>query len=671
MERRFFYLTFFFFLFFSSVTFSFDDFSEEEIKTNLPKMLGATNVGKEFWFTIPPCLEDESYGYANFVKVYVTSPYRTRVTIEVPGKSFFESKMTIPNDVIDFSLTPTVAQCYTRSYFTRENPDDLFIGYGVNVKADHPIVVYVVVRYRYTSDGFLAVPVSSLGKDYIAGGYAVDPMYDNMFFIPGFVGIVGAYDQTNVRITIGGNARTRTAGGLRAGQTIQKSLNRGDVYLISTLGTVSDLTGTRIISNKPVAVVTGNQCTNIPIGNRWCDYTVEMDLPTNTWGYDYHVPNVAKVPRRKKPPLIKIFAKEKGTTIYRDGKEFGYLRANTGLEGDGWVEVRMNSGVRDYEHYPVVISGDKPIFVNVNNTGVEEDGYPRPNSDPYVMALRPLQQYQKEITFCTPATFGGQRFAENYLGLVYETDEMGMTPDDLEFAEVRSGQFVWKKVKIMFPGVDDLYRYDVEGKKFAFKVIILPKDGVFKIRAKKPFACYSYGYDSYDSYGYPTSAALADLEKPDTVPPDPKWKDSCGIISFATVTDMPDDPKIRSNMAMIVLHPYPESYNVDFKYADFIPGETRTVPWRLEVVDKTQDARAVITFSDRRGNDTTITIEYKAVKLTIRPNFADWGLRKLGSERVSKEFWVVNENEQSGVVVRYLQLKSGNENFELDLLGRS
>jgi len=124
-------------------------------------------------------------------------------------------------------------------------------------------------------------------------------------------------------------------------------------------------------------------------------------------------------------------------------------------------------------------------------------------------------------------------------------------------------------------------------------------------------------------------------------------------------------------MGMIVLHPYPESFNVDFKYTDFIPGEARTVPWRLEVVDKTQDARAVITFSDRRGNDTTITIEYKAVKLTIRPTFTDWGLLKLNSGRHPRNFWVINENEQSGALVTYIKLKGGNQHFELDLMGKS
>ncbi|MGB9913213.1 MAG: hypothetical protein ACPLRO_07585, partial [Candidatus Kapaibacteriota bacterium] len=81
--------------------------SEEEIKENLPKMLGANNVGKEFWLTIPICFEDESFGFQNFIKIFITSPYRTRVTVEVPVKSYFSSKMTIANDVISFDITPT------------------------------------------------------------------------------------------------------------------------------------------------------------------------------------------------------------------------------------------------------------------------------------------------------------------------------------------------------------------------------------------------------------------------------------------------------------------------------------------------------------------------------------------------------------------------------------
>ncbi len=670
MKKLFLIWTLFLFVVLNYIAFS-EGIDESDVKSQLPKMLGANNVGKEFWFTIPPCYEETAGN--NFIRIYVTSPYRTLVTVEVPGTGYYKTKMTIPNDVIEFPITPTEGQPYVKAPWQKEVPDQIFPGAGIHVFADYPLVVYVVVRYRATSDGFLAIPVSSLGKEYIVAGYPVDPMFKAVwnYYLPNLCGIVAPYDQTKVRITLGGNSLTKTAGGHLPGQTREIVLNRGDVYMISTEGDGSDLTGTRIVANKPVGVVTGNQCNNIPNGNQWCDYTVEMDLPTFTWGYDYHIPNTSKIPRRKYSPLLRIFAKEKNTTIYRDGKEFAFLRGSNGLEGNGWLETRMNPAQVPYAHYPVVISGDKPIGVTLYNPGVQEDGYPHPNSDPFVMVMTPLQQYQKEITFCTPATFGGARFAENYITLVYQTDSLGLTPDDLEFAEVKSGQFVWKKINVLFPGVDDLYNYDVDGKKFAMKVIPLAKDGVYKIRAKNPFAAYSYGFDSYDSYGYPTSAALADLEKPDTLPPVPKWQERCGEINFATVTDMPDDPAIRSNMGMIVLHPYPESFNVKFSYTDFIPGEARTVAWKLEVEDKTQDARAVITFSDRRGNDTTITIEYKAVKLTIRPGEVKWGLLKLGSNRVSKEFWAINESEQSGVLVTELKLKANNQNFELDMMGRS
>ncbi len=64
------------------------------------------------------------------------------------------------------------------------------------------------------------------------------------------------------------------------------------------------------------------------------------------------------------------------------------------------------------------------------------------------------------------------------------------------------------------------------------------------------FAGYAYGFSNYDSYGFPTSVALGDLEKKDTVKPDPKWKVLCnGSVvgadgsGSAMVTDKPDDAK--------------------------------------------------------------------------------------------------------------------------------
>jgi hypothetical protein len=644
-----------------------DEVDEQKIKSSLPKMLGANNVGKEFYFTIPPCFEDESGGAANFIKVFITSAVATQVVVEVEGSGYYNTRKTIANDVIEFNITPVQGQAYTKGGRDPNVPEQIYPGKGIHIYADQPLVVYCVVRYVYTSDGFLAIPVSSLGKEYIVAGWNVDAMFRAVwnYKLPNTCGIVAAYDDTRVRFTLGGNVMTKTAGGMLPGQSKEAVLRKGDVWMFSTDADEADLTGSKVVANKPVGLVTGNMCNNIPTGNQWCDYTVEMDIPTFTWGTDYHVP---KVPNRKYTPIIRIFAKEPNTSYYKDGKKIGELKFAGGTEGNAFMTMRMVP----FQEKPrsIVISGDKPIGVTLYNCGVQEDGYPMPNSDPFVMVMTPLQQYQKEITFCTPGIMGGMSFPENYINFVYETDEYGMLPADVEFANVVSGQFNWVKMQSKFPGMDELFKYDVQGKKFAVKVITLPQDGVYKIRAKKPFAAYSFGYSWCDSYGFPTSAALADLEKPDTNCPVPTYIVHCdGSVNGGVVTDMPDDSKVRSNLAMILMDDF-ESFNYSFAYQPFIAGETRTTTWKLTVNDPTKDAQATLTFTDRRGNDTTIVVKYFAVKIGITPKAHDYGLRKLGAGKDFFDFEVVNESKTAPALITEIKLKDGNQKFTLDLLGR-
>ncbi len=51
------------------------------------------------------------------------------------------------------------------------------------------------------------------------------------------------------------------------------------------------------------------------------------------------------------------------------------------------------------------------------------------------------------------------------------------------------------------------------------------------------------------------------------------------------------------------------SYNYDFNYdkkREFIAGTTITTDWSLNVIDLALDARALLVFVDRAGNDTII-----------------------------------------------------------------
>lgn len=44
----------------------------DEMKAKLPLMMGQSNIGREFWFTIPPC--NENTNGDNFVRILVASP---------------------------------------------------------------------------------------------------------------------------------------------------------------------------------------------------------------------------------------------------------------------------------------------------------------------------------------------------------------------------------------------------------------------------------------------------------------------------------------------------------------------------------------------------------------------------------------------------------------------
>jgi len=466
-------------------------------KKDFPKLL-ATYGAKDFWFSVPPGFEDESAGYSNFVKIFVTSAEAAMVNVEIPVRKYSSTAIAKPNDVIEFNIPTNIGQPFVKHGQDPAPPDAVFLGVGIHISADKPIIAYCVARYHWSSDGFLIYPVSSLGKEYIVAGFQVDPMFNIWDYkLPNTTTITAAFDDTKLSFTLGGNSLTKTTGGLNAGEKKLWVLNKGDVLTISTANNDGDLSGSKVVSTKPVAVVTGNNCANVPVGNQWCDYIAEMDLPTDLWGKTCHV---SKIPNRKFASIIEIFAKEPNTKIYRNGNALGSIQTSGGILGKGYISMRMTP---DLKPGSIVMEGDKPINVVLYNCGVQEDGYPAPNSDPFQMVILPDEMFQKEITFCTPGVSGGQGYAQNYINLVYETDQNGMMPDDMEFAgPPNGGNFIWQRLNTKFTGADDIFKKDVYGRRYACKVINLPGDGVYKIRAINPFGCSSFGFSDYDSYGY-------------------------------------------------------------------------------------------------------------------------------------------------------------------------
>ncbi len=137
-----------------------------------------------------------------------------------------------------------------------------------------------------SSDAFLGLPTDILGTQHIVLGYKnVDVTPDVFDTFPGTeFAIVGTVDSTTVTIT-----PSVSTGARSAGVPYVINLDAGQTYLLqNTGGEPNDLSGTVILSDRPVAVLSGHSAANIPspaVG--YADYIVEQLLPSNQWGTEF------------------------------------------------------------------------------------------------------------------------------------------------------------------------------------------------------------------------------------------------------------------------------------------------------------------------------------------------------------------------------------------------
>jgi hypothetical protein len=597
----------------------------ESFKGDIPKLLNSNNAGTLFWITFHPCWEDP--GPNNSLRIYVSSAVATTVTLEIPGLAIIRQKVTIPNDVIEFPLPVSEGQAYSKGNGglpIRPQPAQVWEGRAIKLSSDYPIVVYGVTRYQYTSDGYLALPVSSLGQKYQVASYE-DPTNNTGQFLPSYTSIVGVYENTKVTFRLGGfeNMMVPLLNGdtLRANQTMKATLNEGDIWLIPGIGPFNDLTGSTINASKPVNVLSGNFCAYIPSHIGYCDFIIEQELPDNVWGKKYHV---TPIQARKNYTIIKIFAKKPMTQYFFDGLPKGTIQNPGGLNGRGWIETRAGS---DAKPRPVVVSSNEPINVVQYNPGQDDDGVA---NDPFQLQLSPIQQYQTEIVFNTPGIRGGFGFKDNFINIAYKATIDGGLPQDMEIAEVLDGQFRWIPLEAFSgnPGTP-FNDYDDDGRRYYSKTIKLLYDGVYKLRAKDPFVAYAYGYDSYDSYGFPTSVATADLESPDTLAPYLSFKQGCSGDVIGEVIDEPRiDPENRSNLGLIYMD-ISNSFNFKFDVAPYTMGISPRTTWTLQVRDETLNGIAHLVFMDRVGNRKDTIIEHYAISPVLSPYQENYGIFKL------------------------------------------
>ena len=597
----------------------------------------ASNFGNNFTFSIPPNLKIASSSENNFINIVVTSPYDTKVYIQINSKGYLDSIEVKANQTGKFQVLEEVAQVYSKNGFENKPNDILFTNSAIKLSSEMPISVAVLSDFSETSDAFLAIPDKNLGSNYVISGYDDISNPESFSSIPSFVLISSTKDSNKIDFTYGGNTKLiNPSRPPRAGETHSKILNAGDTWLLSTRYGEEDLAGSIINSTDPISVITGSQSVNIPVTSTINDYIVNSEVPTKYWGKDYYV---SKPLNRDNVPVARIFASNDSTDIFINGELYTQISKAGGIINEGFIEVDDIDD--DY-----FISSNKPINVVIYNQGLVPDKDSLNPGGNFATSLNSLDLMQNEILFTTPNFTENISYPNNHANIIIPYENKNDIPQEFEISTLINGNENWQSVKgsgLIKSAHSITNPYN--NTRYAIIKMDLPFASNFKFRNPDGVSALIYGSNEFKSYAYPAGLVLIPNSGIDTIPPLVEWDITCkGDVTGVVI----DESQIKNTLFV-----GDESYNFSFDNFNIDPSFDSPRNWTLKVDNPLEDGKAVIHFWDEYLNKSTVVIEYESQKFSVEPQLFELENVKLG-DVVRKPFTINNLSEKNEFYVSQL-----------------
>ena len=318
---------------------------------------------------------------------------------------------------------------------------------GIRVTAENQnsLVVHGLNSASGTSDGFLALPCNHLPVEqyeYYGLSYAITGWLS--YFV-----IVACEDNTHLQI--GENST---------------ELNRMETYFWES----ENFSGTRVVSNKPLAVFVGNPCTFVPRDHLYCDHLIEQVPPTALWGNRFLS---ASLESRESGDLYRILASQASTSVEVLCNTFNDTYLFNLNESGSWDELLTPA--MSY----CSITASKPILVMQFALGLSTDGV----GDPFMMMITPVEQYRKYSIFNVPSGF-------NLFVTIYSASDEFQS-NEILFDEEDLNNNVWNTVYCS--------NADICG--YITHVNITP--GFHQLHHTSEVGLSVYGFSYARSFGYP------------------------------------------------------------------------------------------------------------------------------------------------------------------------
>ncbi len=649
------------------------------------ELLSNGTNGREFWIAIPQN-EYRRWGSArDIIEIYIASAYETKVTIYAPNAGVGPYTAQLKPMEVAIASTKEATQHFPQLPWSLEVRDEggKKTDKAIHITADQPIAVYVLSAISTTAEGYMALPTEVWGKKYIHVGYydfcdGCSPGSNVQWKRgSGFI-VLSKFNGTVVQIRLKGtgtgilyappNGREEMIQFPRDwGKTYTITLNEGDAYVIQTRGDFQyglfDISGTEIIANKPVGVISFHVRTQMPLAAPWAprDHLSTMLPPVHAWGRQYIT---GELLRENRGDYFRIIAAEDNTQWEvkwydkQTGELLGQLSGLLRKAGEffdylnDWNPPNIRS-IRGFS----VWKADKPVMVLQYSYSAPWDG--ANEYDPFYFWVVPVEQYTKGTVFETPARV---RYSKNYFNLLAISDPNDESKQGLKSIKI-DGQPVWQQdpgfLVRQVPGTDVYYS------------VLQVTPGPHYIEGDAPFGGYIYGYTVVESYGWPAATAVNKIDELDTLEPVLEFVEDCGDYDFTAWEERngkPNDNPRQIDQGVSKIELIPEkSFNyrlvlVDPPKLENTGEKISPAKFRLEVIDKSQDAQAYFIVVDRAGNVAYDSVFYEAPKLVPSDTLVFFDTVRVGKSRTLL-LAVVNGSD-SMLVVEELRLQVGDE-FEI------
>ncbi len=341
----------------------------------------------------------------------------------------------------------------------------------------------------YSNDASLLLPSTAMTGNYrVAGihGWTETNLFgQNTDVMGAYFAVTGTADGTNVKVKVSSTGSVVAGGQIQQtgpGGVLSFTLNAGDVAeIVGPLGEKYDLSGSQVSADKPVQVIAGVPCINIPKGKGTCDHIEESVLPAETLGKHYVVSVPTSPNGQPNSHVVRIYGNVDGTKLsYGGGAPCG------GTINAGQV-IDCGLVTKDFE-----VTGDHEFSVASfmpGNTIVDPNGKAAAQGDPSQSQMIAVEQFRTKYIFLAPADYDA-----SYIDVV--------APADTQLTLDGTGA----TAKFTAVGVNGLAVARIK--------LGAGQSGAHVITGSKAFGLQVIGYGAQTSYQYPGGLDLKGIAPP-------------------------------------------------------------------------------------------------------------------------------------------------------------